>query len=421
MQRRVLAPAVGSAFTIFIHAALADPAATALPTGGQVTAGAASISTPSAGAMRIDQATDRTIINWQTFSIGSASSVRFVQPSSSSVALNRVVGANPSEIFGRLTANGQVFLTNPNGVLFAPGASVEVGGLFASTLSISDPDFLAGRYVFQSNGTAGSVVNRGSIVAPNGYAALAGPQVRNEGIIVARLGTAALAAGDRVTLDMVGDGLISVSVNQAALNASAVNTGTLQADGGRVVMTARTANALLDTVVNTSGVVRANALVERAGEIVLDAGANGVVAATGTVEAIGGSIVINGGAGGTPQPIRSVPSIQVPPGLLVISAPASTQPLPSGGQSNVLEWSTFNVGTTDAVTLISGGVAAQLTRVTAAPVMPGSLLLSTPAAKTQPGGIGVILTAPAIGVLPALPLVIQGAGVAIPADITLTR
>lgn len=407
MQRRVLAPAVGSAFTIFVHAALADPAASALPTGGQVTAGSASISTPSAGAMRIDQATDRTIINWQIFSIGSAASVRFVQPSSSSVALNRVVGANPSEIFGRLTANGQVFLTNPNGVLFAPGASVEVGGLFASTLSISDPDFLAGRYVFQSNGTAGSVVNRGSIVAPNGYAALAGPQVRNEGIIVARLGTAALAAGDRVTLDMVGDGLISVSVNQAALNASAVNTGTLQADGGRVVMTARTANALLDTVVNTSGVVRANALVERAGEIVLDAGANGTVAATGTLEAIGGSIVINGGAGAMPQPIPTMPSIQVP--------------LPSAGNSNVVEWTTFNVGTTDAVTLVSGGVAAQLTRVTAAPIMPGSLLLSAPAAKVQPSGIGVVLTGTGIGVLPALPLMIQGAGVTMPADITLTR
>src|SRR5205814_1821422 len=158
--------------------------------------------------LQVDQGTNKAILQWDNFSIGSSAWVNFSQPSASSVALNRVTGTNPSEIFGRLTANGQVFLTNPNGVLFGPSASVDVGGLFATTLSISDADFLAGRYNFVNNGGAGTVVNQGVITA-NGYAALAGPQVRNEGIIVAHAGTVALAAGDRVSLDMIGDGLIN--------------------------------------------------------------------------------------------------------------------------------------------------------------------------------------------------------------------
>ena len=99
---------------------------------------------------------------------------------------------------------------------------------------------------------------------------------KNDGIIIARAGTVALAAGDRVSLDMVGDGLIKVSVDQSALNASAINPGRIEADGGNVFLTARSANALLDTVINNSGVIRANSLVERNGEIVLDGGSAGV-------------------------------------------------------------------------------------------------------------------------------------------------
>src|SRR5262249_27431649 len=121
----------------------------------------------------------------------------------------------------------------------------------------------------------------------DGYAMLAGPQVRNDGIIVARAGTVVLAAGDRISLDMVGDGLIRVSVDQAALNALAINSGTIQADGGRVLLTARSANALLDTVVNNTGVIRANSLVQRNGEIVLDGGNTGVVENSGTLQAAG--------------------------------------------------------------------------------------------------------------------------------------
>ncbi len=213
---RTLAFAVGAALFpwTFLSPVLAQTTANTLPTGGNVTAGSAAISA-SGNKLQIDQYSQKAILQWDTFSIGSGAWVNFAQPSSSAIALNRVLGNNPSEIFGRLTANGQVFLTNPNGVLFAPSASVDVGGLFATTLSIADKDFLAGRYNFYNAGGAGSVINQGTIVTANGYAALAGPQVRNDGVIIARAGTVALAAGDRVSLDMIGDGLISVSVDQA--------------------------------------------------------------------------------------------------------------------------------------------------------------------------------------------------------------
>src|SRR3954463_6260403 len=251
MRVKPLALAVTSAF--FSAGVGAQIASSTLPTGGQVAAGTATL-TYSPNKLQIDQSSNKAILNWDSFSIGSSAWGNFSQPSASSVALNRVAGPNPSEIFGRLSSNGQVFLSNPNGVLFAPSASVDVGGLFATTLAIADKDFLAGRYNFYNAGGAGSVINQGNIIAASGYVSLAAPRVQNDGIIVARSGTVALAAGDRVSLDMIGDGLISVTVDQAALNAAAINTGTITADGGAVVMTARSANALLVTVVNNSGV-----------------------------------------------------------------------------------------------------------------------------------------------------------------------
>ena len=128
---------------------------------------------------------------------------------------------------------------------------------------------------------AGSVTSARTITTPSGYAALLGPQVSNTGVINARMGTAALAAGDKVSLDMVGDGLISVKVDLAAVNALAINRGTITSDGGNVLLTARSANALLDTVVNTEGVIRANALIERDGSIFLDGGSAAITAREG--------------------------------------------------------------------------------------------------------------------------------------------
>src|SRR4051812_38525736 len=185
---------LAAAISVALEMAYAPAQAQQLPTGGQIAAGTARITQPGAQSMRVEQSSQNAIINWQSFSIGAGNSVVFQQPSASSVALNRVLGSNASEIFGSLTANGQIFLVNPNGVLFGRGSQIDVGGLAASTLSIKDSDFMSGRYVFTNSGGAGSVVNQGNITTLSGYAALIGPQVSNTGIINARMGTAAMAA-----------------------------------------------------------------------------------------------------------------------------------------------------------------------------------------------------------------------------------
>ncbi len=168
--------------------------AMATPQGGVVSAGSANI-TQVPGQMTITQTTPHVAIQWQSFGIEAGQSVQFVQPGRSAVALNRVTGADPSAILGRLSANGQVFLVNPNGILFGPGASVDVGGLVASTLNISDGDFMAGRYRFSGAG-ATELVNQGALQAANGgYVVLLGARVNNQGTVQAPHGSVAMAAG----------------------------------------------------------------------------------------------------------------------------------------------------------------------------------------------------------------------------------
>jgi len=239
----------------------------ALPTGGAVAAGSASISAGALGTT-INQSTQNAAINWQSFNIASGEAVRFNQPSSSSVTLNRVLGADPSSIFGSLSANGKVFLVNPNGILFGQGASVNVGGLVASTLNIADADFMAGNYKF-SGASSAAVLNQGSINADGGYVALLGANVGNNGVISAKLGSVALAAGNAMTLDVAGDGLLNVTVNQGAVNALVQNGGLIQADGGQVLLTAQAAGSLLQSAVNNSGVIQAQTIQKHNGTIKL--------------------------------------------------------------------------------------------------------------------------------------------------------
>ncbi|WP_198361731.1 S-layer family protein [Herbaspirillum sp. meg3] len=268
----------------------------ALPTNGQITAGSGSIG-QSGNTMTVTQTSDRMAATWNTFNIGSSATVNFVQPTSSSVALNRVTSGDASQILGQLNANGKVYLINPSGILFGAGSSVNVGGLVASTLNISDANFMAGKNIFEAEGAGGSVINQGNITATDGgYVALLGAQVRNEGNIVARLGSVVLAAGEKMSLDFNGDGLINVEVSNATLNANVVNQGLLQADGGTVIMTARATDAMLSNVVNNSGVIEARSLQNRNGSILLDGGDAGIVANSGTLNVSG---VNAGETGGT--------------------------------------------------------------------------------------------------------------------------
>ena len=268
----------------------------ALPTGAEISAGGGVIG-HAGDTLTIHQTSPRLAINWQSFGIGTAESVVFRQPDAGAIALNRVLGQDPSAILGRLSANGQVFVLNPNGVLFGPGAQVDVGGIVASTLGLSDADFLAGRYTFANGGGAGSVVNRGTIrAADGGYVALLAPQVTNEGAIAARLGTVALGAGDQVTLTLAGNSLVGFAVDQAAVAALVANRQLIQADGGAVVLSARAKDALLATVVNNEGIVEARSVSVRNGVIRLEGGASGVVAVRGRLDATGANAGETGGS-----------------------------------------------------------------------------------------------------------------------------
>lgn len=259
-----LAIAIGAAAGA--HAAGLAPGA--LPTGGQVSAGSAAISS-SGNTLHVVQGSQRAAINWQTFNIGSAGTVNFVQPNAQAVVLNRVVGNERSVIDGALHANGQVWLLNGAGFLINRSASINTGGLLVTPLDISDADFMAGRTTFENRGGAGRILNFGSLQAPGSYVALLGPQVVNEGLVSARLGTAVLAAGDKVTLNFNGDSLVSATVDRGALDALVANRQAIVADGGLVLLTARGVDDVMAGVVNNSGEVRARTVAEHAGRIYL--------------------------------------------------------------------------------------------------------------------------------------------------------
>ena len=271
---------------------LSSPVTFANPQGGVVVGNTATISTPAPGVTQIHQTADRSIINWQSYNIGSGERVNYQQPNSSSISLNRINPTNgPSSIYGSITANGQVWLVNPAGIAFGPGSYVNVGGLVATTANIRDQDFLAGQYKFaQSPEWNGSIINSGNIVvAKAGLVALVGNGVVNNGRIEANLGTVVLASGNQFTIDFRGDQLISFGIGPQNTKPTrgVSNTGSIIANGGKVLMTAQSASAVLDNAINMSGVIEAKSVGVRKGEIILMAGENSTVRVSGKIIASG--------------------------------------------------------------------------------------------------------------------------------------
>ncbi len=295
--RKTLSP--GEAAAVLMLLGLA-PAAQALPTGGSVVAGRAQIN-QGADQTTITQQSARAILDWKSFGIGAGQTVTFRQPSTASIALNRVTGSDASQIYGHLHANGQVFLVNPNGIYFAPGAQVDVGGIVASTLGVNGSDFMAGKALhFRGDSTAG-VDNDGTVRAENGgYVAFIGRHVTNDGTIATPGGTAALGAGGAVDLTLAGNSLLSFQVSAAALDAEVRNGGAIRAGDGRVVLSAQARDALMQTVVNNTGTIEARGVRKTAGgAIQLLGGNSGMVAVAGTLNASsarghGGAITVTG-------------------------------------------------------------------------------------------------------------------------------
>jgi filamentous hemagglutinin family protein len=292
-QFRLRALLLGTTALLPVVAQAQAPGAT--PQGGRVVAGQASIS-QNGTATTITQGSNRAAIDWNRFDVGRDASVNFQQPNAGSWTLNRVTTPDPSRIAGRITANGGVAIVNQSGVVFANGAQVNVGALIASAANISNENFMAGRMVFDGAPRPGArVENHGDVtVADRGLAVFVGPGVSNTGTIRARLGRVALAGAETYTLDMAGDGLLSIDVTQrvrAGGGAIVTNAGVIEAQGGAVLLSAQAASGLVEDVVRQSGRITANAdaATGRTGQVALR-GEGGRVRVEGTVQAAGGRI-----------------------------------------------------------------------------------------------------------------------------------
>jgi len=369
-----------AAGAVLFASGLAAAQTPALPAGGTIVGGAGAIERQGE-TLTVTQATSRLAADWQSFSVGAGHRVEFVQPSASAVALNRVLGPDASVIQGALNANGQVFLVNPNGVLFSPGAEVNVGGLVASTLDIGTDDFMAGDYTFEG-GSSGAIVNQGNIrTTAGGTVALIAARIVNAGVIEAPAGTVLMGAGSRVALDLGGP--VRLEVEAAALDALVEQGGAVRASGGRVYLTAKAAGDLAATVINHTGVTEARGLATNAaGEIALVG--DGAVRVAGTLDASapasgsGGRVVTTGehvtvaagarlnasGAGGGGEVLvggswqnedAGVPqarTTEIHAGA-VLDASATV----AGDGGTVVAWS--DLGAADGMTRVRGTLAAQ--------------------------------------------------------------
>ncbi|MDP3418225.1 filamentous hemagglutinin N-terminal domain-containing protein [Falsiroseomonas sp.] len=270
--------------------AVAQIAPDARPQGGQVVAGSASIAQNPA-LTSVQQSSERAVVDWRSFNIGRDHTVQFQQPSAASITLNRVTAPDPSVIAGRMTANGQIALVNQSGVLVTQGAQIQAQSVIISTADISNQAFMAGgpRLTFDRPGQPGArIENQGSIsVREAGLAALVAPQVANRGTISARMGRVMLGGADTHTIDLHGDGLLSLEltspVRQAPANGDALvsNTGLIDAPGGTVLLTAQAADGIVQDLVRAGGRIAAD-------------GTGGAAAGRVLVRGTGGSVRIEG-------------------------------------------------------------------------------------------------------------------------------
>ncbi|MGX3020443.1 two-partner secretion domain-containing protein [Ursidibacter sp. B-7004-1] len=241
--------------------------AVAAPTGGQVTAGQANIQQQGA-VTNVHQSSQNAAINWQNFNIKPQETVNFHQPNRDSVTLNRVIGNERSVIEGAINAKGNVFISNPNGVLIGNGSQINVGSLVATTQNISDDDFVKGNYQFDGKGN-GRVENLGNIVVPEGgVVALIAPVVKNQGKITASQGLVVLASAEAFRISLPNEHF-NYTVKRGTLQGLVDNGGAILAEGGRVVLTAKGISEVKKSVIKHSGVIEANRVTNKGGVVEL--------------------------------------------------------------------------------------------------------------------------------------------------------
>jgi len=251
------------------------------PLGGVVVNGSASIQS-SGNTVTVNQATNRAVIDWQGFSIGAGETTQFNLPNNSSAVLNRVTGGNPSSLLGTLNSNGKVYLINPNGILVGNGANINVGGLVASTLDVSNEQFMKGGKLDFSGSSLKGVVNHGTVRAVDGDIYMIAYSVENHGTLHAPNGTVGLAAGQSVTLMDAGHPSLKVrpSKNSVGTTRTGItNTGLI--DAVQVELVAH--GNIYALAINNRGTIRATGSVERDGQVFLVAGHGGKIANSGQI------------------------------------------------------------------------------------------------------------------------------------------
>ena len=277
----------------------AAPSGWALPQGGVAVSGQVALRSPQPSTLEILQTSAKAGLDWQSFSIAAGERVLIRQPDASSVLFNRVLGADPSLIFGQLQANGRVFLSNPRGIIFGAGSQVDVGSLVATTLAVNSSVLANGNYQL-SGATAetGELRADGEIRAPGGTVALVSPRLSVGGNVLAgRVGLAAVAA---VQVDVDGDGLIFFNARNDQLDARLSLLPSAELRGGSAELRAVARSGFADTVLNLEGVVRARGLGLRGGQVVIDGGPAGITRLAGSVQAgradgsRGGDVVVLG-------------------------------------------------------------------------------------------------------------------------------
>jgi filamentous hemagglutinin family protein len=351
--------ALSGGISTLTHAQQAPPSATQLPVANAVARGQVNITqtnTANTAVMNVNQASQSAVVNWNTFNVGQSAQVNFNQPNSSAVTLNRVLDNNPSQVWGRITAPGQVFISNANGVYFSPTASVDVGALTATTHSISDDDFMSGKRNFTRAGATGKVVNEGHLTAAlGGYVALLAPEVQNAGVIVAQAGTVALAAGEAITLNFdPSQRLTGITTTPSIIASLVENKFAVLAPEGQIILSAVALNKLQAGVVKNSGHLEASSLVNKGGTIVLE-GDDITLERSSKMDVTGpkgGGAVLVGGDWQGSGDIRQATRVTMEQGATIDAS--ATQ---NGDGGKVVLWS--DIYNSSSVTQVSGTIYAR--------------------------------------------------------------
>ncbi len=359
--------------------AAAQPSSGALPTGGTVVAGTATIGAPTAVGVAIKQSSQSAAINWTSFDVGSSESVTIKAPSTSSVTLLSIVGEGASQIAGRVKSNGMVLLVDASGAELFTGSTLAGASVVISAPGISTQNFLAGNLVF--NGTVNpdaAIVNGGSVKAKQGGAAVfLGPGVENTGKLSARLGEALMVSGECATIAQLGSGEAAVQITSPStetpvaadgqiLPAPITQSGRVAAAGGQIRMLASANAGVSQNVIENTGRVLAHTVGSTTGSIQMD-DAGGAVSVNGRLAAIGGAGELGG----------SIELLADSSGEVLVGAQAILDA--SGAEGG----GTIALGTTDARAAGGPGVAAPVSG--SVDVEPGAVV-TTNATKDGNGG-----------------------------------